>query len=183
MRNRVEEEITVFLKQKDYEHAFRKIVSCYKEPLYFKIRNMLVVHADTDDALQNTFIKIWKYLPQFKMESQVFSWCFRIAINEAIHQSKQVAKHRHQEISELVEFAESAHAQVYTNGQEIEAMLNEAVLTLPAKQKRVFEAKYFEGKKYSEILDEFGGSIGGLKANYHHAVQKIENFIKTKVQH
>ena len=158
------------------EQAFRVLITEYKERLYWHIRKIVISHDDADDVLQNTFIKVFKGIDNFKQESQLFSWMYRIATNE----SKR-AKERNTEISEIKQgLVTSLQSDEWFTGDEIQLILQEAVATLPEKQQLVFNMKYFDNMKYDEISDILETSVGGLKASYFHAVKKIENYIKTR---
>lgn len=160
--------------------AFQKLVQQYQRPLYNHIRNIVLNHDDTDDVLQNTFIKVYQYLSGFKGDSKLFSWMYRIATNEAITFINQKAK-RNGTTSEAMQtrIVENLQADVYFDGSEIQMKLQKAILLLPEKQQLVFKMKYFEELKYEEISEIVGTSVGALKASYHHAVKKIEEFMKT----
>ncbi len=160
--------------------AFQKLVQQYQRPLYNHIRNIVLNHDDTDDVLQNTFIKVYQYLSGFKGDSKLFSWMYRIATNEAITFINQKAK-RNGTTSEALQtkLIENLQADVYFDGSEIQLKLQNAILLLPEKQQLVFKMKYFEELKYEEISEIVGTSVGALKASYHHAVKKIEEFMKT----
>ncbi len=179
MSDILEKQITDLLAIEAFDKAFVLILSAYKERLYWHIRNMVNVHDDADDVLQNTYIKIWRYLPKFEGRSQVFSWAYRIATNESL--SFLDSKKRKWAVSidnEEMGFANTLVADEYFDGDKAEALLREAVNSLPDKQKQVFNMKYFEEMKYQEISDILDTSVGGLKASYHHAVKKIEKFVK-----
>lgn len=160
--------------------AFRELVSLYKERLYWQIRNIVKDHDDADDVLQNTFIKIFKNIKQFNGDSQLFSWMYRIATNEALNFLNQKAKKlqitseelQHQIISNL-------ESDVYFEGDEIQLQLQRAIAILPEKQQQVFNMKYFQELKYKEISNILGTSEGALKASYHIAVKKIEEYLKS----
>lgn len=159
--------------------AFEEMVSAYSRQLYWQIHHMLQNHDDTDDVLQNTFIKAWRGIDGFKGEAALSTWLYRIAQNESIAWLKQRRQMTSIDDEDFVEQANFV-ADDHFDGDETEALLMQAVSTLPAKQRQVFCMKYFEDKKYEEISDLVGTSIGALKASYHIAVEKITNFIKTK---
>jgi RNA polymerase sigma-70 factor (ECF subfamily) len=161
------------------EQAFRKLMSLYKERLYWHIRKIVLSHDDADDVLQNTFIKIFKNIHSFNEKSKLYSWMYRIATNESItHINKKAAK-QNVDISELqFKMAENLESDVYFSGDEIQLLLQKAIVTLPEKQQLVFKMKYFEELKYNEIAEVLDTSVGALKASYHHAVKKIETYIK-----
>lgn len=160
--------------------AFRVLVSDYKERLYWHVRNIVKDHDDTDDILQNTFLKIFKNIDKFKGESKLYSWMYRIATNEAINflnkeaRKVQITSEEHHQ--NLVENLES---DVYFEGSEIQLKLQKAIATLPEKQQLVFNMKYFQELKYRQIAEILETSEGALKASYHIAVKKIEEFLKT----
>lgn len=160
--------------------AFQKLLREYQRPLYFHIRNIVLNHDDADDVLQNTFIKVFQHLNGFKGDSKLFSWMYRIATNEAITFHNQKAKRNGNTSIELQEkIVGNLHADVHFDGNEIQLKLQKAVTILPEKQQLVFKMKYFEELKYEEISEILGTTVGGLKASYHHAVKKIEDFMKT----
>ena len=164
------------------EKAFRKLISLYKERLYWHIRKMVISHDDTDDVLQNTFIKIYKNISKFNQESKLFSWMYRIATNEAITFINKRAKERNVAISEIHEqLATNLECDVYFSGDEIQKILQQAIATLPQKQQLVFNMKYFDEIKYHEMSEILETSVGALKASYFHAVKKIESCIKNKI--
>ncbi len=172
--------IQELLDPKTQNEAFQKLLQDYQRPLYNHIRNIVLNHDDTNDVLQNTFIKVFQYLNGFKGESKLFSWMYRIATNEAITFINQKSK-RNGTTSEAMQtrIVENLQADVYFDGTEIQIKLQKAILLLPEKQQLVFKMKYFEELKYEEISEIVGTSVGALKASYHHAVKKIEEFMKT----
>lgn len=178
------DEITLIEELKNVltkEKAFRELISQYKERLYWHIRKIVISHDDADDVLQNTFIKIFKNIDKFNQESKLFSWMYRIATNESITFINKRAKDRNIDISEVQnELASTLESDVYFSGDEIQIILQKAVATLPQKQQLVFNMKYFDDLKYSEISEILETSVGALKASYFHAVKKIENYIKTQ---
>jgi RNA polymerase sigma-70 factor (ECF subfamily) len=171
--------ITQLQNQKTKEVAFKQLLSLYKERLYWHIRKIVVSHDDADDVLQNTFIKIFKNIDRFKNNSKLYSWMYRIATNEAITFINKRAKERNVDITEyqqqLISTLDSDH---WFTGDEIQLILQKAIATLPQKQQLVFNMKYFDEMKYSQISEILETSIGALKASYHIAVKKIEQFIK-----
>ena len=159
--------------------AFEKLVSDYQRPLYSLIRNIVLNHDDADDVLQNTFVKVFRNLKNFKGESKLFSWIYRIATNEAITFINERAK-KHGTTSEAMQSKIVANLQsdVYFDGDAIQLKLQKAIAALPEKQQLVFKMKYFEEIKYEEMSEILGTSVGALKASYHHAVKKVEEFMK-----
>jgi RNA polymerase sigma-70 factor (ECF subfamily) len=135
-------------------------------------------HDDTDDVLQNTFIKIFQNLKNFKGESKLFSWMYRIATNESLTFIKQKARKLKVSTEELnTNSIDNLVADVYFEGEEIQIKLQKAIALLPTKQQLVFKMKYFEELKYEEIATILDTSVGALKASYHHAVKKIEAYV------
>ena len=170
--------IRELLDAKTQNTAFQQLVSDYKRPLYNLIRGIVLNHDDTDDVLQNTFIKVFSNLKNFKGESKLFSWIYRIATNESITFLQQKAK-RNGLTSEALQQKniENLKADCYFDGDKIQLKLQQAIAILPEKQQLVFRMKYFEELKYEDISTILGTSVGGLKASYHHAVKKIEDFM------
>lgn len=159
--------------------AFEDLVNRYSRQLYWQIHHLLQNHDDTDDVLQNTFIKAWNGIDQFKGEAALFTWLYRIAYNESVtflKQRRQMASIDDEDFTNPPGFV----ADEYFDGDETQRVLMQAVSVLPAKQKQVFCMKYFEEKKYEEISEMLGTSIGALKASYHLAVEKITNFVKAR---
>lgn len=172
--------IRELLDAKTQNTAFQQLVSDYQRPLYNLIRGIVLNHDDTDDVLQNTFIKVFSNLKNFKGESKLFSWIYRIATNESITFLQQKAK-RNGLTSEALQQKniENLKADSYFDGDKIQLKLQQAIAILPEKQQLVFRMKYFEELKYEDISTILGTSVGGLKASYHHAVKKIEDFMTT----
>ena len=154
-------------------------MSLYKERLYWHIRKIVLSHDDTDDVLQNTFIKVFKNIHSFNEKSKLFSWMYRIATNESITFLNKKAKKQHVDISELQHtLADNLESDQYYTGDQIQLLLQKAIVTLPQKQQLVFNMKYFEEIKYAEMSDILETSEGALKASYFHAVKKIEKYLK-----
>ncbi|MEO5775894.1 MAG: sigma-70 family RNA polymerase sigma factor, partial [Flavobacterium sp.] len=170
--------IQELLNPKTQNAAFQKLLRDYQRPLYNHIRSIVLNHDDADDVLQNTFVKVFQYLKDFKGESKLFSWMYRIATNEAITFINQKAK-RNGTTSEAMQtrIVDNLKAETYFDGNEIQIKLQKAVSLLPEKQQLVFKMKYYEELKYEELSEILGTSVGALKASYHHAVKKIEEFI------
>lgn len=165
---------------KTSQEAFKELLSLYKERLYWHIRNMVKNHEDTHDVLQNTFLKIYRNIDKFRGESQLFSWMYRIATNEAISFLNKQAKRQQISSEELQnQLIENLESDVYFEGDEIQLKLQKAVATLPERQQQVFNMKYFQELKFREIAEILETSEGALKASYHIAVKKIEEFLKS----
>jgi RNA polymerase sigma factor (sigma-70 family) len=173
-----QEFIQELLNPKTQNQAFEKLLKEYQKPLYNHIRNIVLNHDDTDDVLQNTFVKVFRNLNKFKGESKLFSWMYRIATNEALTFLNQKAKVNGISSETLQnKTIDNLKADVYFDGNEIQIKLQKAIIQLPEKQRLVFKMKYFEELKYEEISEILGTSVGALKASYHHAVKKIEAFV------
>jgi len=165
--------------KKTKESAFKELVKQYKERLYWHIRKIVISHDDADDVLQNTFVKVFKNIDNFKEESKLYSWMYRIATNESISFLNKKAKRNNVDISDYQQqLVSNLESDQWFSGSEIQIILQKAIATLPQQQQLVFKMKYFDEMKYQEISDILETSVGGLKASYHHAVKKIEAFVK-----
>ena len=175
-----EETLVHQLKQKDSQaRAFEVLINTYKERLYWHIRRIVMDHDDADDVLQNTFIKVFNHINGFKGESKLYSWLYRIATNEALTFLKSKSKKLGIGNNEMQEkMIGRLEADVYFEGDEIQIKLQRAIATLPERQKLVFNMKYYDELKYSEIAEILGTSVGGLKASYHLAIKKLEEYLK-----
>lgn len=168
------------LHPKSQNEAFRKLVHLYQKPLYYHIRNMVLNHDDADDVLQNTFLKVIANLKNFKGDSKLYSWMYRIATNEAITFIQQRAKKQGISNEEAQQKAiNKLESDVFFEGDEIQLKLQKAIAILPEKQQLVFKMRYFEEIKYEEMSAILNTSVGALKASYHIAVKKMEEFLKT----
>ena len=175
-----QEFIKQLLNPKTQNQAFQQLILDYQRPLYNHIRNIVLNHDDTDDVLQNTFIKVFQNLKNFKGESKLFSWMYRIATNEALTFLKQKSKISGISSETLQnKTLDNLEADVFFDGNDIQIKLQKAIELLPEKQQLIFKMKYFEELKYEEISEILGTSVGGLKASYHIAVKKIEAFVST----
>jgi RNA polymerase sigma factor (sigma-70 family) len=164
---------------KSRDTAFRELLHLYQERLYWQIRNIVKNHEDADDVLQNTFIKIFRNIEKFKGDSQLFSWMYRIATNESFTFLKKRAREMQISSEELQQqIIDNLETDVYFEGDKIQLKLQRAIATLPEKQQQVFNMKYFQELKYKEISDILGTSEGALKASYHIATKKIEEYLK-----
>jgi RNA polymerase sigma-70 factor (ECF subfamily) len=161
-------------------NAFKKLLELYQKPLYFHIRNIVLNHDDADDVLQNTFIKVFSNVKNFKGDSKLYSWMYRIATNESLSFLQQKAKKSGITNEELQSKAiNNLESDVYFEGDEIQLKLQKAIAILPEKQQLVFKMKYFEEMKYEEMSQVLDTSVGALKASFHIAKKKIEEFLKT----
>lgn len=168
------------LKAEDTKNiAFNELVTLYKERLYWHIRHIVKSHDDSDDVLQNTFIKVYKNIKGFKGESKLYSWMYRIATNEAITFINKRAKQMNLNNEEAQTMAiQNLQSDVYFEGNDIQLKLQRAIATLPEKQQLIFNMKYFQDLKYKDMSDILETSEGALKASYHIAVKKIEALLK-----
>jgi len=159
--------------------AFKLLMGLYQERLYFAIRKILIDHEDTNDALQECFIKIWNKIDTFNESASLYTWLYKIAVNQALQQLRK-RKNSFKNEQQYTEFLEQTiSSSTLTDGDEIQKILHKAIVQLPEKQQLVFNMKYFDDLKYAEIAEITGGSIGSLKASYHHAVKKIEEHLRS----
>ncbi len=160
--------------------AFHRLVKLYQERLYWHIRKILLSHEDTDDVLQNTFVKVWKSIENFREESSLYTWLYRIATNESITFLNSKKRRNLLPLNDVSDYLmENLTSDPYFEGDKLQLKLQQAVLQLPEKQRIVFNMKYFDEMKYEDMSKILGTSVGALKASYHHAAKKIEEFIKT----
>jgi RNA polymerase sigma-70 factor (ECF subfamily) len=162
-----------------YGHA-SIVINKYQQKIYWHIRKMVIDHDDADDVVQETFIKVWHGLENFRSDSQVYTWIYRIATNESLNFLQKKRRQNHVPLDnddslDLLNTLENSISQDYISGDEIQLKLQKALLKLPDKQRLVFNMKYFDDMKYEEISEITGTSIGALKASYHLAVKKIED--------
>lgn len=174
-----EKDIVAQLKDKSLRAAaFSAIVERYSEQIYRHIRRMVLSHEDANDLVQETFIKAWTNIDKFRGESQIQTWLYRIAINETL---TFIGKNHGNTISiDTPEgaVADKLESDVFFNGDRAEALFQEAVSRLPAKQRLTFNMKYYDEMKYEDMSALLDTSVGALKASYHIAVKKIEEFLK-----
>lgn len=171
--------LKLFADDSSKEYAFRTIVEKYQRKIYWHVRRLLIDHEDTNDVVQECFIKAWKNLDHFKQESTLYTWLFRIATNEAINFLRK--KNRRFFISlqhEEYDLENKLEADSFFSGNMAQKKLMKAILQLPEKQRIVFSLKYFEEMSYEQIEKITGTSVGALKASFHHAVKKIEEYLK-----
>jgi len=163
------------------QKAFSEVVLAYRERLYWHIRKMVLLHEDADDVLQNTFLKAWNGLSGFRGDSQLSTWLYRIATNETLTFLANKRLRSLQGIEEVEEqMFRNLQADTWFSGNEVEKKLQQAILTLPEKQRLVFNMKYFEDFSYDQMEEILGTSVGALKASYHHAVKKIEKYLNNE---
>jgi len=181
--NEQDQEIVRYIHMKDQkEQAFKLIVKHYKERLYWHIRKMVISHDDTDDVLQNTFLKVWKNMDRFRGEAALFTWLYRIATNETLTFLQTKQKKQLKTINApLLSAEEILESDPWFDGNEIQLKLQACLMQLPQRQRLVFNMKYFEEMKYQQISEILKVTVGSLKASYHHAVKKIESILKEEM--
>ena len=174
--------ILKFADEKTRIAAFELILEKYQKKTYWHIRRIVINHDDADDVLQNTFIKVWENLSKFREDSKLYTWIYRIATNEAL-QFIQKKKQNYNITLDDVSYELSSYltAENYFDGNNIALKLQQAILTLPNKQRIVFNMKYYENMKYEDMKDVLETSVGALKASYFHAVKKIEEYMKKEI--
>lgn len=172
-----QELLTQFRDPSSRNYAFNLLVRQYQKKIYWHIRRIVIDHDDANDVVQNVFVKVWRGLDNFKEDSKLYTWLYRIATNESLTFLKQKRgnlKVSFDDVSYQLAALEDDH---YFKGDAIQKKLQQAILTLPEKQRIVFNMKYFDEMKYEEMSEVLDTSVGALKASYHHAVKKIEEFI------
>ena len=173
--------IAMFADERTRETAFSHLLKKYQQKIYWHVRRMVIDHDDADDVTQDIFIKIWRNLEKFREDSQLYTWLYRIATNECItflNKKKQKQNVSLDDDSSSY-LSETLADTTYFNGDKAQMKLQQALLTLPEKQRLVFNMKYFEDLKYDEISEILGTSVGALKASYHLAVKKVEHFFNS----
>lgn len=161
------------------EKGFRLLTKQYGSTLYWHIRRIVVGHDDAEDALQETFVKIYTSIDSYKGTGQLTSWMYRIATNEALSILRRQT-HFFQSIDSLGEtLTNKLESETALDGETAEVLFQKALLTLPTQQRIAFNMRYYDDMSYEEIANVTGKSVGTLKANYHYAVEKVKNYIKT----
>lgn len=172
-------EIIDLYKAGQQERAFREIVDSYSERLYWHVRRFLCSHEDTDDLLQDIFIKIWSALPSFRGDSQLYTWLYRIATNETLNfLNKQKVRSALQFESLSSKLEEKIDEDPWFNGDSMQRLLMKAIQKLPEKQRLVFTMRWFDDLSYEDISEILNTSVGALKASYHFATKKIKSFLE-----
>ncbi len=179
MEKNIEEQILEELREPSTQKkAFAKLVSEYNERIYWQIRKMVLSHDDANDILQDVFIKAWLNIDNFRGEAKLSTWLYRIAINESITFINKKKTQNNISIDDDDSFLmNTIEGDEFFDGDEAQKLLQRAILTLPEKQRLVFQLKYSQEMKYDEMSEILGTSVGALKASYHHAVKKIEKFL------
>jgi RNA polymerase sigma-70 factor (ECF subfamily) len=166
------------LLKTDVNKGFRLVVEKYSKKLYWHIRRLVILHEDADDALQNTFINAWKNIGEFRNESALYTWLYVIATNEALALINKRKRNASVSLDDIGSYlANSIEGSTWFDGDEAQVKLRNAILKLPDKQRIVFNLKYFDEMTYEDMSKVLKTSEGALKASYHHAVKKIENFL------
>lgn len=172
-----EQELVQKLRNKSTaSSAFNTLMRRYGEGLYWQIRKIVLNHDDADDVLQNTFLKAWKNLHNFRGDAKLSTWLYKIAVNESInHVNREKSRLQLTTDAEMADVLTARlEADEYFDGDDLQLRLQKAIAALPEKQRLVFTMRYFDEMKYEQMSDILGTSVGALKASYHHAVKKIE---------
>ena len=171
--------LLLFREEATRERAFTELVRRYQQRLYWHIRRMVVSHDDANDVMQNVFIKVWKALADFRGESGLYTWLYRIATNESLTFLDQQKRRSSVSISDDEGSIENKlQAEKGFDANKLEWRLQQAIQSLPDKQRAVFNLRYYDEMPYEKMSDVLGTSVGALKASYHHAVKKVEAFFK-----
>jgi RNA polymerase sigma factor (sigma-70 family) len=177
-----DKQILQLFKADETKHqAFGMLMEKYQKRVYWHVRRLVLCHDDADDVTQNTFIKAWKGLDNFKGESALFTWLYRIASNESITHLNKIKQLNHVGLEEDVFLTNRLSNDTYFSGDKIQLKLQQAILQLPEKQRIVFTMKYYEDLTYDEMSEVLETSVGALKASYHHAANKVEEFLKNTI--
>jgi len=173
-----EEILDLIRNGKNSDYAFNLLVRKYQEKVYFICRRIVINHDDADDVVQNIFIKIWKNIGNFRENSRLFTWIYRIAVNESLSflSSKRLYSFISLESPEA-SMIRSLNDDNFFSGDEIQKKLQEAIIRLPGKQRTVFNMRYFEELSYEQISEILGTSVGALKASYHFAAKKVSESV------
>ncbi|MEO0556144.1 MAG: sigma-70 family RNA polymerase sigma factor [Bacteroidota bacterium] len=164
--------------------AFNQLVRKYQERIYWHIRKMVIDHDDADDIVQDVFVKVYKAIGKFREDAQLFTWIYRIATNECLTFLNKKKRRFFLPIGDVeAELNNKLDTSSDLDGDQIQKKLQKALLKLPAKQRLVFNMKYYDEMKYEEISEITNTSVGALKASYHHAVKKIEDLLKMELNH
>lgn len=163
------------------DEGYRLLVRKYQEKLYWHIRRMVGSHDDADDVLQNVFVKVFRNISSFQANSALFTWMYRIATNESLTFIEKQKRTATQEVNEQITGSLQDADHGHTDSEKALEMLKIAIDLLPPKQKQVFCMRYYDELSYQDIADVTETSVGALKATYHHAVKKIEDYITTNI--
>ena len=174
-------ELIIKLKDENSRNfGFNLLINKYQEKIYFHVRRMVIDHDESNDLVQETFIRVFKNIDKFREDSSLYTWIYRIATNLCLNHLNQKKRRFFLPIADISDQLVSAmESSAHVTGDEIQLKLQKAILQLPDKQRIVFNLKYYEEMKYNEMAEVTGTSVGALKASYHHAVKKIENYLKS----
>ncbi len=175
-----EELLEMFIEGDNPNYAFNLIVRKYQESVYWHIRRLVITHEDANDIVQDVFVKAWRGLHKFRRDAGLYTWLYRIATNEALSFLKK--KKRRMFLSMMdagKQLEDSLEADVYYQGDDLQRKVHKAILSLPEKQRAVFNLRYYDEMKYEDMTRVLNTSVGALKASYHHAVKKIEKYISS----
>lgn len=178
-----EELLALFQNTSKREEAFTELMYRYQERIYWLIRKMVLSHEDADDLTQDVFVKVYHKLEDFRGESQLYTWIYRIAVNHTLMFLEREKKKVYFEDEETMERAlsDKIEQEMDNDADEMDKLLQLAISSLPDKQRAVFLMRYYDEMEYKEIAEVTGTSEGALKASYHHAVKKIEEFVKMRI--
>lgn len=179
MTDYTDNELVELFRVADKKHyAFNLLVRKYQEKIYYFVRRMVINHDDTDDVVQNIFIKVWHNLDTFREDSKLFTWLYRIAVNESLSFIKNRQLRSYLSLtSPEASTVRALHDDNYFDGTEIQKRLRESIAMLPKKQQIVFNMRYYDDMSYDEMSEILGTSVGALKASYHFAMKKIEKSV------
>ncbi|PJJ60897.1 RNA polymerase sigma factor [Hymenobacter chitinivorans] len=164
--------------------AFNQLVRKYQSKIYWHVRKMVIDHADADDLTQDVFVKVWNHLGNFRQDASLYTWIYRIATNECLNFLSSKRRKFFLPLNDVAaELTQKVEADPGLAGDEIELRLQKAILRLPDKQRLVFNMKYYDEITYEQMADITGTSVGALKASYHHAVKKIEQYVNEESHH
>jgi RNA polymerase sigma factor (sigma-70 family) len=173
--------LSKFQQESTRNEAFNLLLKKYQQKIYWHVRRMVIDHDDADDLVQEVFIKIWKNLLGFRNDAQLYTWMYRIATNECItFLNRKKLKNNVSFDDVSYELSESLTESAYFDGDKAQRKLQKAILTLPDKQRLVFNMKYYDELKYEEMSEVLGTSVGALKSSFHLAVKKIEAYLLTE---
>lgn len=176
--------LNLIADDKTFNQGFNLLLKQYQEKLYWNIRNIVHIHEDADDIIQNTFIKVFKNIKGFKQKSKLYTWLYAIARNESLTYLKKKKKHTASPLDDQDNGLENQlKADQFFNGDEAQVILLKAIETLPDRQKEVFRLRYFQELSYKEMSELLNTTVGGLKASFHHAVKKIEQYLKENINY
>ena len=177
-----DQEILLKFKNPETRHyGFNLLVRKYQQKIYWLIRRMVIDHDDTDDLVQDVFVKVWANLDHFREDSKLYTWIYRVATNETLTFLQKKKRKYFLPLNDVsAELASKipANLSAELGGEEIQERFMKALLTLPAKQRSVFQMRYYDEMPYEEMSEVTGTSVGALKASYHHAAKKVEEILK-----